>query len=313
VSSNELTAARVAELVESQAPVTTVARWVMDFWDAAGVAPAALNDHYEEREKSTRLLTWAVEQIYDEFLPEALLPQVHSSRVAELLARPRHALVLMDSLSLREACLLRHRLPGYGYEVTACDHAFSELPSTTEAFCTRHWGVAAPSAVNAADFVYVRADAPPLDDLRRERLVVWGTYPDWFWKRAHSGKTEHITPAEIYGKTETMLLGILKRIKGHDEIVISSDHGYLMLKAGMAWNTSQPSQDYLKNVMGGRSALVSDSKEARSLLDQGIIVVHGDRFLVKGRYTADFGIYQHGGLSLMECLTPWLVVRPVKG
>jgi len=37
------------------------------------------------------------------------------------------------------------------------------------------------------------------------------------------------------------------------------------------------------------------------------------RSLVKGRYTGDFGgVYLHGGLSLMECLTPWLVVRRVR-
>jgi len=34
------------------------------------------------------------------------------------------------------------------------------------------------------------------------------------------------------------------------------------------------------------------------------------RSLVKGCYTGDFGgVYLHRGLSLMECLTPWLVVR----
>ena len=37
---------------------------------------------------------------------------------------------------------------------------------------------------------------------------------------------------------------------------------------------------------------------------------HERWFLVKGRYTGDFGgVYLHGGLSLMECLTPWLVMR----
>ena len=30
----------------------------------------------------------------------------------------------MDSLSLREACLLRQRLPAHGYEVLALDYAF---------------------------------------------------------------------------------------------------------------------------------------------------------------------------------------------
>ena len=134
MSSSELDAARVAELVKSQAPVQTVANWLMALWDGADTTDATLNDYYEEREKATRLLTWTLEQVYGEFLSEELLPQVRSDRVVELLTRPRHALILMDSLSLREACLLRNRLPGYGYQVTAFDHAFSELPSTTEAF-----------------------------------------------------------------------------------------------------------------------------------------------------------------------------------
>ena len=307
---SNLSAARIAELVRSDDPVATVFCWLVELWDGAGVDDALLNDYYDEREKSTRRLTWTLEQVYGEFLTSVLLPQVDSRQVAELLAQPRHALVLMDSLSLREASLLKHRLPAHGYEVLALDYAFSEIPSDTEAFCQRHWGVSAPSAVNDPRFVYVRADAPPLDELRREQLVVWGTYPDWFWRHAHSGKTEHIPPDEIYLKTEALLLSILERIRGHDEIVISSDHGYLALKAGMAWSTPQPYYSYLKNVMGARVAPISDSKETRALLEKEMIVVHEDHFLVKGRYTGDFGsVYLHRGLSLMECLTPWLVVR----
>jgi hypothetical protein len=310
VSSSELNAARVIELVKSNDPVATLFHWLVDLWDTAGVDDDLLNDYYEEREKATRHLTWALEQVYGEFLTDVLLPQVSSRQVAELLAQPRHALVLMDSLSLREACLLRQRLPEHGYEVLAFDYAFGEIPAETEAFCQRHFGTSAPSAVNDPRFVYVRADAPPLDELRRDQLVVWGTYPDWFWAHAHSGKTEHIPPAEIYLKTEAMLLSILERIRGHDEIAISSDHGYLVLKAGMAWQTGQPYYDYLKDVMGARTAPVSDSKQARALLEQGMIVPHEGCFLVKGRYTGDFGgVYLHRGLSLMECLTPWLVVR----
>jgi len=62
--------------------------------------------------------------------------------------------------------------------------------------------------------------------------------------------------------------------------------------------------------MGARMAPVSDSKQARALLEQGMIVLHEGRFLVKGRYTGDFGgVYLHRGLSLIECLTPWLAVR----
>jgi hypothetical protein len=310
VSLSDLNAARAIELIKSDDPLASVFRWLVDVWDATGVDDTLLNDYYDEREKATRHLTWTLEQVYGEFLTNVLLPQVSSKQVAELLAQPRHALVLMDSLSLREACLLSQRLPEHGYQVAAFDYAFSEMPSETQAFCQRYWGVSAPSAVNDPCFVYVRANIPPLDELRRDQLIVWGQYPDWFWPHAHSGKTEHIPPAEIYLKTEAMLLGILERIKNHDEVIISSDHGYLAFKAGMAWSTPQPYYGYLKEVMGARTAPVSDSKQARALLQEGIIVPHEDRFLVKGRYTGDFGgVYLHGGLSLMECLTPWLVVR----
>jgi len=309
---NNFTAARIINLVKADDPVAIVFRWLVELWDAASVDDVLLNDYYDEREKATRHLTWTLEQVYGEFLTGVLLPQVDSRQVAELLAQPRHALVLMDSLSLREASLLKQRLPAHGYEVLALDYAFSEIPSETEAFCQRYWGVNAPSAVNDPRFVYIRADAPPLDELRREQLIVWGTYPDWFWRHAHSGRTEHIPPADIYLKTEAMLVSILERIRGHDEIVISSDHGYLSVKAGMAWPTPQPYYGYLKGVMGARTAPVSDSEEARALLEKGMIVVHEDHFLVKGRYTGDFGgVYLHRGLSLMECLTPWLVVQGV--
>ncbi len=306
---SNLTAARIIELVKTDDPVATFFHWLVDLWDADGVDDALLDDYYDEREKATRNLTWTLEQVYGEFLVDVLLPQVSSRQVSEVLAQPRHALVLMDSLSLREACLLQQRLPAHGYEIPAFDFAFSELPTETEAFCQRHWSVTAPSVVNDPRFVYVRANEPPLDELRRDQLIVWGQYPDWFWTRAHSGKTEHIRPSEIYLKTEQMLLDILKQIKGHDEIIISSDHGYLAFKAGMAWPTPAPYYGYLKEVMGARTAPISDSKEARALLDQGMIIPYEGQFLVRGRYTGDFGVYLHRGLSLMECLTPWLAIR----
>jgi hypothetical protein len=216
----------------------------------------------------------------------------------------------MDSLSLREACLLRQRLPQHGYAIEALDYGFSELPSDTAAFCQRHWNAGAPSQIRDPRFVYVSADTLPRDDLAQAQLTVWGTYPDWFWYHAHSGKTEHIPPAEIYQKTEAMLLAILDRIREHERIVISSDHGYLGVKAGMAWPTANYLRTYLKEVVGSRSGLLSDSKAARKLLREGLIIAHEDHYLIKGRYTGDFGsVYLHGGLSLLECLTPWLVIH----
>lgn len=306
---SDLGAADIIELVKTEDPVAALFHRLVELWDAGGVDDAVLNDYYDIRERSTRRLTWTLDQIYSEFLAEVLMPQVDSQPVADLLKEPCHALVLMDSLSLREACFLRERLPAHGYEVLSFDYSFSELPSSTETFCERHWGTAAPSAVTDADFVYVRPDAVP-DELQGNRIVAWGSYPDWFWRHAHTGKTEHIPPDEIYCKTQAALLAILDAIQGHDEILVSSDHGYLSVKAGMAWTTPKPYHGFLKDVMGSRAASVSDSKEARALLEKDMIVVHRGHFLIKGRYTGDFGgVYLHGGLSLMECFTPWLKVR----
>jgi hypothetical protein len=307
----DLSAGDIIELVKTDDPVSSLFHRLVQLWDAAEVDDALLNDYYEERERATRRLTWTLEQIYGEFLTDVLRPRVGSNQVAELLSEPRYALVVMDSLSLREACLLKERLPRHGYDVASFDYGFSELPSDTEAFCQRHWGADAPSAINDPDFFYVRPDALP-EELSGDRIVAWGTYPDWFWRHAHSGKTEHIPPREIYERSETMLLAILDAIRGHDQIVVSSDHGYLGVKAGMAWTTPKPYYGYLKDVMGSRAAPVSDSKKARALLENKMLVVHEGQFLVKGRYTGDFGgVYLHRGLSLMECLTPWLMVYRV--
>ncbi|MFW6116739.1 MAG: hypothetical protein ACOC6F_03335 [bacterium] len=305
----DVSAGEIIELVKTDDPVSSLFHRLVELWDVGEVDAAVLSDYYEERERVTRRLTWTLEQIYGEFLPDVLRPQVGSRQVAELLGEPRHALVVMDSLSLREACLLKERLPRHGYEVGSLDYGFSELPSDTETFCQRHWQTDAPSAINDPTFVYVRPDALP-EELSGDRIVAWGTYPDWFWRHAHSGKTEHIPPREIYQRSETMLLAILDAIQGHEQMIVSSDHGYLGVKAGMAWTTPKPYYDYLRDVMGSRTAPVSDSKKARALLEKNLIVVHEGRFLVKGRYTGDFGgVYLHGGLSLMECLTPWMVVE----
>ena len=306
----DFTAAKIETLIQTTDPTATLFRWILELWDAEGVDDDLLNDYYDEREKATRRLTWTLNQIYEEFWEKELLPQVNSRQVSELLQEPRYALVLMDSLSLREACLLRQRLPHHGYDIQALDYAFSELPSDTATFCRRHWNTSAPSQIRDPHFVYVSADTPPLDDLTQEQLTVWGTYPDWFWYHAHSGRTEHIPPAEIYHKTETLLLALLNRIREHERIIISSDHGYLGVKAGMAWPTPEPLRTYLKEVLGSRFETLSDSKKARALLRAGLIIAHDNHYLIRGRYTGDFGsVYLHGGLSLLECLTPWLVIR----
>ncbi len=93
MSTSNLSAARIAELVKSDDPVATLFHWLVELWDAEGVDDALLNDYYDEREKSTRHLTWTLEQVYGEFLTDVLLPQVSSRQVAELLAQSRHALV----------------------------------------------------------------------------------------------------------------------------------------------------------------------------------------------------------------------------
>ena len=85
------------------------------------------------------------------------------------------------------------------------------------------------------------------------------------------------------------VLRILEHIGGHDKTIISSDHGYLSVQAGMVWPTPQPYYGYLKDVMGARAAPISDNKEVRALMENGVIVVREDRLVIKGRYTGDFG------------------------
>jgi hypothetical protein len=66
---------------------------------------------------------------------------------------------------------------------------------------------------------------------------------------------------------------------------------------GLGASRSSPAYGYLKDVMGARTAPISDSKKARALLEKGVIVVHEDLFLVKRRCSGDSGgVYLHRGL-----------------
>ena len=92
---NSLDVERVKELVKCNDPVPLLFQWLVELWNASGVEDDLLNDYYDDREKSTRLLTETLEQVYAEFLAKKLLPQVSSHQVGEVLAQPRYALVLM--------------------------------------------------------------------------------------------------------------------------------------------------------------------------------------------------------------------------
>ena len=97
-------------------------------------------------------------------------------------------------------------------------------------------------------------------------------------------------------------------------ILVTSDHGYVFLDAGLSFTRQRDELRPLSAYLGGeRYARLSESGEPPSHEDLKVYPAR-DVAVLKGRVQphppgpASNKLYKHGGLSLMEMLTPWLVL-----
>lgn len=104
-------------------------------------------------------------------------------------------------------------------------------------------------------------------------------------------------------------------VPANKKVLVTSDHGYIFLGAGLG----DPNLEGLDRPLSGKRFRCFEPDEALPDPEPGLWV-HTERRLavLSGRThnrpqapSASQYIYRHGGLSLMEMLTPWLVLAPV--
>lgn len=231
------------------------------------------------------------------------------------------AAVIFDGASLRELPLFLKFARETGFEVLHSGYGLAALPSDTEFFIEQRilGKRLAPSQLPrrkelaAAGITAFYYDAPiRAFELTSDKgnLLLWSHFPDGTYKDLSAKFASHFS--EIVKLFETVWKNTVMQIPKGYEIVITSDHGYIFFGPGL---DETYAADAAKELQQNRYRFF-DNSELLPVGHPGIQVIDDERLAmlrgrIKNRPQGPSGnkAYRHGGLSLMEMLTPRLVVK----
>jgi hypothetical protein len=296
-----LTSECLQALVEADDPVDVVWDALWDVWWPAGSTPA---EHYShDREMASVELERQLVNIYWEFYSRDL-PR-RCANEASIDVPEDGAFLILDAMSVREASLFASALESGGFDVNI-SYSYATVPSETTPYKKR---------VGYSDLEkeYRSGTVRDLDpSLSGDERLVWSRYPDALLENIQEGKTELSSVEEAYEDSLNVLRSILNQLDA-DRVVIGSDHGYVREESGYSFPINDSEKTRLRGVFDGQRFARVDEADGDSLVADRMAVEADGYYMPVGRYTwpvrGKYSIYQHGGLSLMECLTPRLEVR----
>lgn len=252
---------------------------------------------------------------------ESLYPPLYDDLIEQIGTHPLTSLedgcgVIMDALSLREAFKLVHDLPQeQGWDVSLDWAPIATLPSETQFVCREWFDAHSPSVVNRDDYRYIGdLDVPQLPGTSPE--YVWTRFPDRRLEDAFKGNFSMDELEDIYTDIVTLLKGIIHE-SVHDEFLVTSDHGYVNHLGTSPYSLNDEQEEALKSKFSGRFHEVANGQAYQLLEEANVIEREGDHYMVRGHYNwrkpgASKRI-MHGGLSLLECMTPVLRINTSGG
>lgn len=248
-----------------------------------------------------RLLNKIYGEIYTQILPK------HCFEDGKILPiEDDSAFVLMDAMSLREATLLSRKLKEEGFDVEI-DYSFSATPSGTVFYKEK---------INYENLQKQLPTAEVVDrkkiNLKGNEKIVWSRFPDAYIETIIAGRTKLSSVERMYKDTQQILLKVIEQLDA-DEIVVGSDHGYVRFEPGYSFITSDEAKRLLRNNFVGTRYLSMEEENLNELVERELAVAFNGFYMVRGRYIWPMGgkykVFVHGGISLMECLTPRLNIK----
>jgi len=290
----------VMELIESTNPVITVGNRLLKLWSNIAEKKNEIGDYYYKGEEKVRDFEELILKSYWEFydlLTEACLKE---KSVFQLY--PDATVIIMDGMSIRESALLCNILKDKGYNVKYRFN-FSAIPSDTEFFREKiKKSMDDFSQINNPDNIRLTGDGK----------YVWSYFPDVMLDKIKTGHAVISSLEEMYKVVEKIVFEILTKIKA-ENIIITSDHGYIRTEAGFVFSVSDGAKRKFQQIFGSKRYVKINSINVEDLKKEGYIKEFNGYYLAKSRYLwpvpGRYSIYIHGGLSLMECLVPVLEIE----
>ena len=237
-------------------------------------------------------------KLYDIIVKASLRP-TQADKVMKL---SRYALVILDGLSFREAFLLDRDFNKWNLNLK---YSCAPLPTDTKFFTLRYLGAESPSELRRRkdlpfnfEHIVSKDDLLSIGALTKDKMVVWVREPD---KTLHEFRERFRISnlSQAYTKTriiaEALINMLLERFQ---EVHVTSDHGYIT--DPHSWRSLRDFPSDLRYALNVPESIKPYCKKC------------GDHWVLLGRFnTVKRGRHsniRHGGLSIMEALTPFITV-----
>lgn len=232
------------------------------------------------------------------------------------------AAIVFDGLSLREIPLLLRLAEQSGYRVKTSSTSLAAVPSETMYFVQQRLrlsGRVAPSSLpTRRELREAGIQSAYLDSHLDRRMpddgaaawLVWSAFPDQTFGDVGAREAKHFATMQAYMLSAWQ--NTVQQIPRNRPIVITSDHGYIFFGNGLSATRSNAAVQPLMQIFGGER--YADLARIGEPLDHPDVAVYADRgvAMLRGRVQLHppgpdaSKLFKHGGLSLMEMITPWL-------
>ncbi len=310
-------------LLSSGRRIPRIADWLINsVWSEENFASKENKLYLDEGEKQLRdfeeLILNTATGVYDELTS---LAKQKSNFLSEELSKQKTALVVLDGVSLRELPILIKLAVATNYKIVEKSYRYSALPSDTESFIEKRvlGKRSSPSQLESRKELsanHVRAfyyDTPiRYFDLSSNgsSFLLWSSFPDGTYMNFEARNSSHFET--LVKQFDVVWKNIILAIPKDYRVVITSDHGYIYLNAG--YESSEKAESALLFLEQNRSKvfetsdLIPDLSELQIVSDMNLAMIRG-RIKNRPKGSSSNKVFRHGGLSLMEIITPFLVLE----
>jgi len=290
----------ITEIIKSNNPVSPLGERLLKIWLSKAEKDNKIGDYYYKGEEEVRDFEEFILKSYWEFYDRLAKACLEEKDIFQLY--PDSTIVVMDGMSIRESALLYKSLKSKGYNVKH-DFNFSAVPSDTEFFREK---------VKKPISEFLQINNPKNIRLAGDERYIWSYFPDVMLDKIKTGHTVISSLEEMYKIVEKIVLEILSKLKS-EKIIITSDHGYIRTEAGFIFSVSEKAKRKFQQIFGSKRYVKMDNLDVEDVIREGYVKEFNGYYVAKSRYLwpvrGKYSIYIHGGLSLMECFTPVLVVE----
>ena len=310
-------------LVRPAGRLAGVQGWLRNsVWSEERFAGLSPRDYLETGERMARfaddLILSGAPQLYDELVAAA----ESSMSLLAVARQPKSALVVLDGSSIRELPLILQLAGQTGFTAAEVRYAVAGLPSDTMSFVEQRLigkRVAPSQLETRKELKEAGIVARYYDSTIRvhelqglgDSLLLWSSFPDGTYMNFEAKSSGHFEA--IVKQFDVVWKNVVLSIPRGYRIVVTSDHGYAYLNSGYDSEfKAEKALTFLENnrsrILGPEEASPLEIPELQYVEQRRTVMLRGR---VKNRPQGPSAnkVYRHGGMSLMEMLTPYVVLE----